>query len=79
MTDARQPKDPEGGALLWSPDGTLTVRRTAAGYRIIAETFPRIDRAGSSPSPAITLQFNVQQQDDIESFIDQLKRLIGSY
>jgi len=70
MTDARQPKDPEGGALLWSVDGTLTIRRTAASYRVI---FIEDTMGGDG-----TQSFDAQQ-DDIESFIDQLKRLMGSY
>jgi len=70
MTDPRQPKDPEGGALLWSPSGTLTIRRTPSGYRVIAEEYI----SGSMG----TMTFDAQQ-DDIESFIDQLKRLVGSY
>ena len=70
MTDSRQPKDPEGGALLWSVDGTLTIRRTAASYRVI---FIEDTMGGDG-----TQSFDAQQ-DDIESFIDQLKRLMGSY
>ena len=70
MTDPRQPKDPEGGALLWSVDGTLTIRRSAAGYRVI---FIEDTMGGDG-----TQSFDAQH-DDIESFIDQLKRLVGSY
>ena len=70
MTDIRQPHDPQGGALLWSSDGTLTVRRTAAGYRVIAEEYANHANG--------TVTFDVQQ-DDMEAFVDQLKRLMGSY
>ena len=70
MTDSRQPTDPEGGALLWGVDGTLTIRRSAAGYRVI---FIEDTMGGDG-----TQSFDAQH-DDIESFIDQLKRLVGSY
>ena len=66
MTDPRQPKDPESGALLWSPTGTLTVRRTPSGYRVTGWD-------GGS-----TAGFDARQ-DDMEAFVDQLKRLIGAY
>ena len=79
MTDARQPKDPEGGALLWSPDGTLTVRKTPAGYHVLMEIPLSIKFGTTEPSTlGGTLRFDVQQ-DDLEAFIDQLKRLSGGY
>lgn len=67
MTDPRQPHDSEGGALLWSVDGTLSVRRTASGYHV---TMSNIEND--------CVSFDAHQ-DDIEAFIDQLKRLAGSY
>ena len=67
---ALSPQDHEGGALLWSSDGTLVVRRTPAGYRVIAEEYAENAKG--------TVTFDVQQ-DDIETFIDQLKRLAGAY
>ncbi len=67
---ALSPQDHEGGALLWSSDGTLVVRKTAAGYRVIAEEYAENAKG--------TVTFDVQQ-DDIETFIDQLKRLAGAY
>ncbi len=78
MTDVRQPQDPEGGALLWSVDGTLTIRRTAVGYHIVAETYPATPAPGAAEIPGRIITIDAQQ-DDIESFIDQLKRLMGSY
>ena len=67
MTDIRQPKDSEGGALLWSVDGTLVVRRTPSGYHVVA-----LADGGEQAA------FDVRQ-DDLEDFIDKLKRLIGAY
>ena len=61
-----QPHDPTGGALLWSVEGSLTVRREPGGYRIVAV-------ADGEPKA-----FSAQK-DDIEAFLDQLSKLVRGY
>ena len=82
MTDIRQPKDPEGGALLWSIDGTVAVRRTPSGFHVLMDVPLFIadpdqpKDAGRYSTLGGTLRFDVHR-DDLEAFISQLKRLTG--
>jgi len=62
-----QPHDPEGGALLWSVEGTLTVRKTPAGYHVLALA-----------DGEEQVRFDVQQ-DDMEAFLEQLSILVRGY
>ena len=65
-----QPSDPEGGALLWSVNGTLVIRKTPSGYHIMAEEH---SHAGYDAQ-----NFDAQQ-DDMEAFLEQLSNLVRGY
>lgn len=75
---AQQPQDTEGGALLWSSDGTLVIRRTPAGFHVVAETYPDVPAPGAAEIPGAVITFDAQR-DDLENFIDKLKRLMGGF
>ena len=72
--DIHEPHDSEGGALLWSPDGTLTIRRTPAGYHVIAETYPVTPSPGAAAIPGAIIIFDAQQ-GDIENFLARLDEI----
>lgn len=76
MPSTQEPRDLVGdGALLWSPDGTLTIRRTPAGFHVVAETYPDTPSPGAAEIPGAIITFDAQY-GDIDTFIGKLSDML---
>ena len=65
-----QPHDEEGGALLWAPEGNLTIRKTTSGYQVMATSYGKDDTA--------SVVFSAHA-DDVKEFVTKLRSLRGAY